>query len=147
MGDFNIYLPKYDTNADCTAFLDSQIYITIPTRVSTHSKTLIDNTFLKKIKDGLISGNIISTIEDHFAQFLLQKDIKIGKSKPNLFRHNFKNLNQALFDFGLRQADWNTILEIDKKEIDMSFNNFLLNSNNLLQLHLLKNSQIKKLKH
>ena len=62
MGDFNIDLLKYDTNADCTAFLDSQIYITTPTRVSTHSKTLIDNTFLKKIKDGLLSGDIISTI-------------------------------------------------------------------------------------
>ena len=40
--------------------------------------------------------------------------MKIGKSKLNLFRHNFKNLNQALFYFELRKTDSITILEIDK---------------------------------
>ena len=93
---------------------------------------------------------MISTISDHFVQFLLQKDIKIDKGKPNLFRHNFKNLDEALFDFKLRQTGWNTILEIDKKEIDTSFNNVLLTFNHLLQQsrnHPLENSQIKKLKH
>ena len=79
MGDFNIDLLKYDTNADSTAFLDSMYanfflpYITAPTRVTTHSKALIDNIFSSNIEDGLISGNIISTISGHFAQFLLQK--------------------------------------------------------------------------
>ena len=81
---------------------------------------------------------MISTMSDHFVQFLLQKDIKIDKGKPNLFRHNFKNLNEALFDFELRQTGWNTILEIDKKEIDTSFNNVLLPFNHLLQQYALR---------
>ena len=95
MGDFDIDLLKFDTNADSTAFLDSTYailflpYITTPTRVTTHSKALIEKIFLNNIENGLISGNIISTISDHFAQFLLEKDIKIDKSKPNLFQHNF----------------------------------------------------------
>ena len=46
--------------------------------------------------------------------------------------------------------DWNIILEIDKKEIDTSFNNFLLTFNNLLQQHAhlkkLSNKEIKTLK-
>ena len=93
MGDFNINLLKYDTNADSTAFLDSMYtpfplpYITTPTWVTIHSKNLFDNTFLNNIGNGLKSGNIISTMWDHFAQFLLQKDIKIGQNKPNLFWH------------------------------------------------------------
>ena len=70
-------------------------YITTPTRLATHSKTLIDSIFSNNIVDGLISGNIISTTSDHFAQYLLQKDLKIDKSKSNLFQHNFKNLNIA----------------------------------------------------
>ena len=130
----------------CNFFLS---YITTPTRVTTHSKTLIDNIF-SNIEDGLISGNIILTISDHFAQFLLQKDIKIDKSKPNLFRQNFKNFNETLFDFKLRQIDWNTIPEIDKEETDTSFNNFLLTFNNLLEQHAplkkLSNKEIKTLK-
>ena len=77
MGDFNIDILKCDRNTDSRIFLDSMIknfslpYITTPTRVTTHSETPIDNIFSNNIEDGLISGNIISTLSDHFAQFLL----------------------------------------------------------------------------
>ena len=49
MDDFNINLMKYDTNKDSSTFLDMMYsnlllpYITTPTRVTTRSKTLIDN--------------------------------------------------------------------------------------------------------
>ena len=156
MGDFNIDLLKYDTNKDSTMFLDIMYtnfllpYITIPTRVTTHSKTLIDNIFSNNIEDGLISGNIITTISDHYAQFLLQKNIKIEKKEKNIFRHNFKNFNEDLFDYKLNQINWNAILEIDKKDIDTSFNNFFLTFNSLLQQHApikkLSNKEIKTLR-
>ena len=79
LGDFNIDLLKYDTNKDSTAFLDLMYtnfllpYVTTPTQVTSHSETLIDNIFSNKIEDDLISGNIITTISDHYGQFLLQK--------------------------------------------------------------------------
>ena len=98
MGDFNIDLLKYDTNKDSTMFLDIMYtnfllpYITIPTRVTTHSKTLIDNIFSNNIEDGLISGNIITTISDHYAQFLLQKSIKIEKKEKKYFVVTLKTL-------------------------------------------------------
>ena len=98
MGDFNIDLLKYDTNKDSTMFLDIMYtnfllpYITIPTRVTTHSKTLIDNIFSSNIEDGLISGNIITTISDHYAQFLLQKNIKIEKKEKIYFVITLKTL-------------------------------------------------------
>ena len=47
----------------------------------------------------------------------------------------FKNLNEALSGFKLRQGDWNTILKIDKKEKSTAFKNFLLTLNHLLQQH------------
>ena len=72
MDNFNIDLLKYNANL----FLPQ---ITTPTRV-----TLIDTTFSNNIEDGLISRNITSNLSNHFAQFLLQKDIKIDKNKPNL---------------------------------------------------------------
>lgn len=156
MGDFNIDLLKYDSNKDSTTFLDTMYtsfllpYITIPTRVTTHSKTLIDNIFSNNIEEGLTSGNIITTISDHYAQFLIQKSIKIEKNQTNLFRHNFKNFNDALFDFELENKDWKSILEIDKKDIDISFNNYMLTFSNLLQQHAplkkLSNKEIKTLK-
>ena len=63
MGDFNIDLLKYDHNTDSASFLDSLYtnfllpYISTPSRVTTHSRTLIDNIFSNNIEDGLISGN------------------------------------------------------------------------------------------
>lgn len=50
----------------------------------------------------------------------------------------------------LRQTDWNTILEIDKKEIYTSFDNFTILFDNLRQQHApfkkLSNKEIKTLK-
>ena len=156
LGDFNIDLLKYDTNKDSTAFLDLMYtnfllpYVTTPTRVTSHSETLIDNIFSNKIEDDLISGNIIMTISDHYGQLLLQKNIKLDKSKPISFRHNFKNFNAAHFDFELKSTDWNATLEIDKKDIDLSFSKFLSNFNNLLlqyaPLKKLSNKEIKTLR-
>ena len=41
----------------------------------------------------------------------------MDKNKPSLFQHYFKNLNEALFGFELKQMGWNAILEIDLKQI------------------------------
>ena len=111
---------------------------------------LIGNIFLNNIEDGLISGNITTTIINHYAQFLLKKDIKLQDTNQKLFQYNFKNFNDTQFDFELKNIDWNTILEDDKKDIDMSFKKFLLRFNNLLQQHAplknLSNKDIKTMK-
>ena len=81
MGDFNIDLLKYDTEKDSADFLDSMYasfllpYISTPSKVTPHSKTLIDNIFSNNIKDGSILGNIVTTIFDHYAQFLLLQNL------------------------------------------------------------------------
>ena len=147
MGDFNVDLLKCDINTDSATFLDSMYthflfpYISTPTRVTTQSKILIDNIFSNNIDDGLISGNITTTITDHYAQLLLKKDIKLQHTIQILFRHNLKNFNDAQFDYELKSTDCVTVLEADKKDIDISFNKFLLKFNNLLQ----QNAPLKKL--
>ena len=62
------------------------------------SKTLINNIFSNKTENGSISGNIISTISDHFAQFLLQKDKK--KTRTNQI-YSFKNYKFKKLKWGL----------------------------------------------
>ena len=98
-------LLKYDTNTDCATFLNS-IYmnflllnISTPTLVTRHSKTLTDTIFSNSFEDGLISGNITTTISDRYAQFLLKKNIKLQQTKQKLFRHKFRKFNYAEFDF------------------------------------------------
>ena len=78
MGDLNIDLLKYDSHSESTDFVDLMHtsfllpYIVAPTRVTPRFSTLIDNIFSNNIDDGSISGNLITTISDHFAQFLLE---------------------------------------------------------------------------
>ena len=147
MGDFNIDLLKYDHNTDSASFLDLYTnfllpYISTPSRVTTHSRTLIDNIFSSNTEDGLISGNIISTISDHYAQFLLMKNTKIKqKETTDIYRHDFKNFNELQFKSDLCNIDWKSVLEINKKDVDFSFSKFFETFNNLLQKH----APIKKL--
>ena len=105
MGDFNIDLLKYDHNTDSASFLGSLytnfflLYISAPSRVTTHSRTLIDSIFPSNIEDGLISCNIISTISDHYAQFLLRKNMKIKqKETTDIYSHDFTNFNEVQFE-------------------------------------------------
>ena len=56
-------------------------YISTAFRVATHSRTLIDNMFSKYIEDGLISRNIIFTIQDHSVQFLFMNNMKIEQKE------------------------------------------------------------------
>lgn len=127
-GDFSIDLLKYDHNRDSASFLGSLYtnfplpYISTPFWVTKHSRTLIDNIFSNKTEDGLISGNINSAISDHYAQFLLMKNMKIKQKKPtDIDSHDFKNFNEALFETELCNTDWNSAFEIHKRDVSFSF--------------------------
>ena len=76
MGNFNIDILKYNTNSNSAIFLDNMyenlllLYVTSPTRVTPRT----DNIFSNKIEEDMISGNITTTISDHYVQFVLFKD-------------------------------------------------------------------------
>ena len=71
LGDFNINLLSYNDHQPTNDFLNSLAsnsfisYILHPTRITSHSKTLIDNIFSNFISNEIISGNITATISDH----------------------------------------------------------------------------------
>ena len=64
LGDFNINLMNYNVHNPTNGFLDSLAsnsflpYILQPTRISSHSKTLIDNIFTNINLADSISGNL-----------------------------------------------------------------------------------------
>ena len=96
MGDFNIAILKYDSNYDFLTFLDNMYenllfpYIISPTRVTPRSRTIIDNIFSNIIEEDIISGNITTTISDHYIQFVLfenQINTKTNIKKANFARN------------------------------------------------------------
>ena len=113
MGDFNIHILKYDTNKeDSEEFLEKMYtnfllpYITSPSSVTPRSQTLIDNFFSNIIEEGLNSGNLTTTISDHFVQFVLFKTEKTNKcnSKDTKYIRDFKNLNKENVESDIKET-------------------------------------------
>ena len=141
MGNFNIDLLKYDTEKDSADFLDSMYasfllpYIT-PSRVAPRSKTLIDNIFSDNIEDGSISGNIVTTISDHYAQLLLLQNLNDkNPTKSEIYHQDFKKLNKNNLERDLANTNWNTILEENNGDVDKSFESFITTVNLIIAEH------------
>ena len=95
LGDFNINLLNYNTLQPTNDFLDSLAsttipYILQPTRLTSHSKTLIDNIFSNILSTEVISGNLTATISDHLPQFLFAPNILSNPSynRSNMFERD-----------------------------------------------------------
>ena len=92
LGDFDINLLNYNDHQPTNDFLDSLAsnsfipYILHPTRITSHSKTLIDKIFSNYISREITSGNITSTISDHLPQFSFVPNIL---SSPSTQKSNF----------------------------------------------------------
>ena len=53
-----------------------------PSRVTTNSKTLIDNIFSNMVVPNIISGNLTACISDHLSHFLVAPNIFFNASYP-----------------------------------------------------------------
>ena len=79
LGDFNADLLKYDKDCNVSDFLDTKYsnllvpHIACPARVTVNSETLIDNNFSNNYDSSFTSGNLVTTLSNHQAQFLLME--------------------------------------------------------------------------
>ena len=132
MGDFNIDLLKYDMHGESSDFLDAMYasfllpYINTPSRVTPHSKTLIDKIFPNTIEDSYISGNLVTTISDHYGQFLLMKNLNNKKkiTKTEVYHQEFQNINEKRLESDLQNTSWDNVLEVHSEGINKSFETF-----------------------
>ena len=122
LGDFNIDLLKYERDHYTADFLDQTYsaslvpHITSPTRITSQSRTLLDNIFSTDTSENAISGNIVTSISNHLAQFLFLPihRFKTNNSK-NIYQCNFKSFNQQIFLEDIQNLNWNNVLELEKK--------------------------------
>ena len=88
LGDFNVNLLNYNEHNETNEFLDfvaSNSFIPLvlqPTRITSHSNTLIDNIFSNVIDPDIILGNLTATISDHLPQFAIIPNM-FGNSSGN----------------------------------------------------------------
>ena len=134
LGDFNVDLLKYEQHKATNEFLDSLScnmvlpYIIQPTRITSHSKSIINNIFSNYISQEIISGNLTSTISDHLPQFVIAPHIfsNAPNKKSNIFECDWSKFNLEHFILNYFAIDWPHILELQNNNTNASFQNFWL---------------------
>ena len=130
LGDFNINLLQYGSNASVNGFLDALTSFNLlplinrPTRVTENTSTLIDNIFCGG-QPSIKSSILISDISDHFpiiASFPLS--IKNTKNmNDNTFSRDFGFENMQRFKGDLGATDWSNVL--NESDVEKAYDKFL----------------------
>ena len=155
IGDYNIDLMKTEEDSNTSTFFDSLTsnlfvpHIIYPTRITTTSRTLIDNIFSNSLNfsDG-ISGNLTISISDHLAQFLIinEEVVKIP-NKHNLYKRDKRHFHKEEFVADILDTDWQNIIRAEHNDPNLSF--YLLDTtvNSIIDKHMpLKKMTNKELK-
>ena len=129
MGDFNIDLLKFDINNKTNDFLNDIFsngflpLITKPTRITSHSATLIDHIHTNILDRKYTSGIIITDIADHFGIYSIFH-LKINKSKSQTkYVRVFKSSNVTNFKESLRSNNFNQVYAT--QDTNIAYNTFL----------------------
>ena len=84
--------------------------ITRPTRITSHTKTLIDNIFANQFRDHPRSGLLFTEISDHLPVFFIKfKDFAQQKPQEALFVCDKILNNIDNFKRQLKKIDWSQI--------------------------------------
>ena len=143
LGDFNVNLLDYDEHNQANEFLDSLAsnsfvpLILHPTRIISHSNTLIDNIFSNIIDPDIISGNLTATISDHLPQFSIIPNMfgNIPGNKSNIYERDWSKFDRENFILDYFSVEWEDLLKIDELNADKSTKKFLDKINMLLDTY------------
>ena len=112
-------------------------HITQPTRIRDSSKRLIDNIFSNTLIGNTILFNLTATNSDHLPQFIILPNIFSNppSNKSNIYERDWSIFPQENFILGYFSVDWNSIIDDDNKDVDLSFNNVFKRINAILDNH------------
>ena len=144
LGDFHVNLLNYNEHNQTNEFLDSLAsnsfipLILQPTRITSHSNTLIDNIFSNVIEPDIISGNLTATISDHLPQFAIIPNIfgNISGNIYNIYERDWSKFDRENFILDYFSVDWEDLLKIDKLNADNSTKMYLDAINMMLDTKL-----------
>ena len=109
--------------------------ISSPTRITSTSATLIDNIFTNDYDNTFTSGNLVTTLSDHLAQILIvpiQNTTRYKETKK-VYR-DFREIlrNKDIISKGLQNTNWDTELQLNSENINISTKTFISKINNLI---------------
>ena len=95
MGDLNINILNCNSDRDTSSFIDTKysnsfyLTINIPTWITSTSKTLIDNILYNNITKSISAGNIVTSISDHFTQYIFIPSEISEKPNSKIFKRKY----------------------------------------------------------
>ena len=116
LGDFNCNLINHETHKDTNDFLNLFLsnsflpLITLPSRVTDTSSTLIDNIWTNAKHDKFSSGLLLEHLSDHLPIFYLQVKDANKRHKENEIIRNLSDKNRENFREELLLYNWDPIL-------------------------------------
>ena len=118
LGDYNINLLNADKHPSTQEFVDLMYsnnmfpVITKPTRVTSHSATLIDNLFCNTIlKQETFSGILYTDITDHFPIFYVDHSHVVKETPKYVRKRIYSSDNIMKFKNALQEHNWAQVLE------------------------------------
>ena len=127
-GDFNLNLLKHAKSPGVSKFLENLLshnfmpQITLPTRITEKTATLIDNILINNNVLNCISGNITTSISDHLPQFIVL-DSLLGTStdvdSSQILYRSFKNFNEENFSNDINEINW--AFATENNDINLGF--------------------------
>ena len=103
-------------------------FITIPTRVTSHSATVIDHINIlggdKLPKKEIVAGNLFMEVADHLPNFIVIKDIKqISKPRPKIRIYSERKI--AKFRSLLAVVDWEDVHNKNSTDVNACYAIFI----------------------
>ena len=118
MGDANIDLLKYNIQNSSTEYLDMFLCngmvpgITLPTRVTKTSATLIDHIFIKNTMNYHVAGTLTTNITDHYINFIfLSKKEQTAKRPSHIKYRHYSTENIQALNSCLGHEDWHPVFQ------------------------------------
>ena len=143
LDDFTINLLNYNDHQSANDFLNSLAsnsfipYILHPTRITSHSKTLIDNIFSNYISHETISGNITATISYHLPQLSFVRNMFSNPTtqKSNFYERDCSKFKQENFILDYFDKDLVDLFQLDQQNVNLSMDIFLNKMDPMLDTH------------
>ena len=119
LGDFNVNLLNYSEHNETNEFLDFVVsnsfrpLVLQPTRITSHSNTVIDNIFSNVIDPDIKSGNLTATISDHLPQFAIIPNMfgNISGNQCNIYERDWSKFVQEKVILDYFSVDWEDFFE------------------------------------
>ena len=123
--------------------------ITLPTRITSSSKTLIDNILTNEFSSDIVSGNLTVSLSDHIPQFAIipLKQKNYLPKNHNIKIRDFDNIDYDKINYELSSINWNFTNNSKNSDVNQDTLTFINDVNSIIDkyapLRKIKNKEYK----